>query len=56
MRTDAELLDDIQRCCKNGTYDAAIGYTNLMHNKIIALKAHLLILEHEQAYKKEQQK
>ena len=54
--SDVELLDSIWRCCCNHTYDSAIGYTNLMQNKIIALKAHLLVLEHEQAYKNEQTK
>lgn len=34
---------------KNGNYNEAIEYTNQMTNRTIAIKAHLLVIEHEAA-------
>lgn len=44
---DKELLQKAKEAMKAGLYDKAIEATNAMQNKIIALKAHLLIIEHE---------
>lgn len=36
----------------DGDYDAAIEYTNQMANKTVAIKAHLLVIEHAIATEK----
>ena len=45
--TDKELLILSCKAMKAMDYEKAIEYTNEMQNKAIAIKAHLLIIEHE---------
>jgi hypothetical protein len=47
--SDKELLQWAKEAMLAKNYDLAIDYTNKMQNKGIALKAHLLIIEHEMA-------
>ena len=47
------LIPEIQRLCDRGEYDAAIELTNEIDNNEIAVKAHLLCMEHEQSRIKE---
>jgi hypothetical protein len=49
---DQQLLNKAFEAMKDGCYDEAIRYTNMMGFKQIAIKAHLLIIEHEQAIKR----
>lgn len=46
---DLKLLNLCQKSMKNGNYNEAIEYTNQMTNRTIAIKAHLLVIEHEAA-------
>lgn len=48
---DMALLRQAKQAMLCGMYDKAIELTNLMQCKPIAIKAHLLIIEHEQATK-----
>ncbi|MFM7468507.1 MAG: hypothetical protein ACKO37_03280 [Vampirovibrionales bacterium] len=52
INNDANLLKLCQKSMKDGDYDAAIEYTNQMTNKTIAIKAHLLVIEHAIATEK----
>lgn len=42
------LIAEIKRLCNAHQYDEAIKLTNEIPHKIIALKAHILCIEHEQ--------
>jgi len=44
-----ELIPEIKRLCLEGRYDEAIVMTNDIKNKDIAIKAHLLCMEHEES-------
>lgn len=43
------LIPRILELCKSGQYDEAIKLTNDIADKNIAVKAHLLCIEHEQS-------
>lgn len=43
-----ELIPEIQRLCIAGHYDEAIKLTNQIEDEAIAIKAHLLCVEHEE--------
>jgi hypothetical protein len=51
--TDKELLSLSYKAMVSCNYEKAIEYTNLMKNKQIAIKAHLLIIEHELSNKEQ---
>lgn len=42
-----ELIPEIKRLCMAREYDSAIALTDQIQNKEIAVKAHLLCVEHE---------
>lgn len=42
------LIESIKRLCNELKHDEAIALTNKIQNKEIAIKAHLLCMEHEQ--------
>lgn len=42
------IIEDIYTLCKQHKYDEAIAMTNKISDKIAALEAHLLCIEHEQ--------
>jgi cytochrome c-type biogenesis protein CcmH/NrfG len=44
---DSQLLAFCQKAMMQGNYDKAIEYTNQMANRTVAIKAHLLVIEHE---------
>lgn len=44
-----ELIPAILRLCTEGKYNEAIAMTDQIQNKAVAVKAHLLCLEHEAA-------
>jgi cytochrome c-type biogenesis protein CcmH/NrfG len=46
---DSQLLAFCQKAMMQGNYDEAIKYTNQMTNRTVAIKAHLLVIEHEAA-------
>jgi len=46
------LIPKILELCKAGQYDEAIKMTNDIADKNIAVKAHLLCIEHEQSRSK----
>lgn len=43
------IITEVMRLCQRGEYDQAIQLTNKIPNRRIALEAHLLCLEHEEA-------
>ena len=47
--SDKKLLQCAKGAMMVKNYDLAIEFTNRMQNKSIALKAHILIIEHEKA-------
>ena len=52
MNNDSILLKLCQKSMNDGDYDKAIEYTNQMTNKTVAIKAHLLVIEHAIATEK----
>ncbi len=46
---DSQLLAFCQKAMVKGNYDEAIKYTNQMASRTVAIKAHLLVIEHEAA-------
>lgn len=51
-----DLIPKIKDLCIEGKYDEAIALTNLIENKRIAIEAHLLCIEHEQAILRQSKK
>lgn len=43
--TDKELLDLCKEATLRGEYDQAIDFTEQMQNRVVATKAHLLVIE-----------
>ena len=54
--TDSHIIAEVQQLCRQGRYSAAIKRTNDIRNKNVAVKAHLLCIEHEQATLKKEGK
>lgn len=50
--TALKLIQRIKNLCDEFKYDEAIALTNEIPNKLIATKAHLLCMEHEEAMRK----
>jgi hypothetical protein len=50
-RKQISLIQEIKELCKQGRYDEAIAKTNEIELKEFAVRAHLLVMEHEQASK-----
>lgn len=49
--SDSEILKQVQTLAFSGEYDKAIELTNLISNKQVAIKAHLLVIELEKSSK-----
>ena len=48
MLQQSQIIPEIMKLCRAGKYDEAIQLTNKIERKDIAVKAHLLCMEHEQ--------
>lgn len=44
-----EIIPKVKQLCIEGKYDEAIALTDYIEDKTIAIKAHLLCIEHEEA-------
>ena len=54
--TDGQIVAEVHQLCKQHRYNAAIKRTNDIRNRNVAIKAHLLCIEHEQATLKKEDK
>lgn len=45
-----ELIPEIKRLCRAREYDRAIELTNEIENEEIAVRAHVLCIQHERSY------
>jgi hypothetical protein len=50
--TDSEIIGQVKGLCVARKYDEAIAMTNTISNQRAAVEAHLLCIEHEQAWLK----